>query len=362
MKNIVFIGNARCYHTLDWYRSAIGLLYPQKIPFLTDLIESEGHLKLVNSNDQIVNLFNIDKWLLKKQSGFGNLWRNFIKLFFFPLQVIKVKQYAKKNQDILFQAHTMYYIFVCWKARVPFGGTPQGSEILVRPSRSKLYKYFAIKSLLAAEFITVDSLNMKNQIFEMCGKDSTIVQNGIDVTAIMQLNNISSIRDKIVSIRGFHPLYRIDKIFNGRLSCIHIPPIIMVYPYWEDVYKAETAIFFRNEDIDLGRLTRAALYELLSTTKLAISIPESDSSPRSVYEAIFCGCCVAVTYNPYLDSLPDCMKERIFIVDLNDQDWFQKAIDHSEVIVKKNYEPSAKALQMFDQKKSIQKVAELFYK
>ena len=80
-------------------------------------------------------------------------------------------------------------------------------------------------------------------------------------------------------------------------------------------------------DKDLGRIEKKIdLYKILNSTILAISIPESDSSPRSVYEAIFCGCAIATTYNQWIKSLPKCMKNRIIIVDLDNQDWLKVAL------------------------------------
>ena len=83
MKNVVFIGNARCFHTIDWYHNANNILYPYKTPFLTDLIESEGYFRLVQSDDLIINLHNIDRYLFNTLSKFGDIWRNIVKLLFF---------------------------------------------------------------------------------------------------------------------------------------------------------------------------------------------------------------------------------------------------------------------------------------
>lgn len=114
-------------------------------------------------------------------------------------------------------------------------------------------------------------------------------------------------------------------------------------------------------DDDLGRLDKNDMYRLLSESFLVISIPESDSSPRSVYESIFSGCCVAVTYNQWIESLPQCMKNRLFIVDLDDPLWLEKAFEFAKKCVLVPYVPSEEALEMFDQRKSIGKVIEKLY-
>lgn len=359
--DIIFVGNARCYHTMDWYRNAKVVCMPRRVLFATDLIESEGHTKLINEDDKIVPLYNVDWLLLSKQSKFGNLWRNIIKLLAFPLQVSKLKTLFKSYPNAVYHAHTMYYMFVCWVAGINFIGTPQGSEILVRPDRSRLYKYFAIKSLLAAKHITVDSVKMKERIKQLCGADSLVVQNGIDIESIENIIKNISNRDKITSIRAITPLYRINEICDARAHSEQKPALTFFYPFWEDEYKGLVSEKFRDDDKDLGRIPRNTMYKLLASTLLAISIPKSDSSPRTVYEAIFCGCCVAVAYNTYIDALPECMKERLFIVDLDDNQWIDNAIKFAETITRKPYKASESALMLFDQRNSMKIVSDAFY-
>lgn len=362
--NVIFIGNARCFHTMDWYRSAKEILFPKKVLFVTDLIQSEGHTKLVNQTDDLIHLYNIDWLLLPKQSKFGNIWRNFIKAIFLPIQVLRLKSLLRSflhSSSLLFHAHTMYYMAICWLAGVNYIATPQGSEILVRPYRSNVYRYFAVMSLLAAKYVIVDSVNMQQGILELCGKESTVVQNGIDISAILNIIIGSVARKKIVSNRGIYPLYRIDQIIQGRASSSSESPLVFIYPMWEDNYKAKCFDRLESFDLDLGRLPKEKMYELLASTLLVISIPKSDSSPRSVYEAIFCGCCVAVTYNPWIESLPGCMRQRLHIVDLSDNHWFSKSIDYALAITKVPYVPSEAALNLFDQKKSMQLLSNSFY-
>jgi hypothetical protein len=361
MKKIIFIGGARDYHVIDWYRTVKEICGNKEVVFVTDSIEGEGFEKLINEADRVVKLLNIDWLLFRNQSRYGNIWRNFVKLIFIPLQVMRLAAIAKKNRDAVFHAMPMYYMFLCRLARIPYIGTPQGSEVLVRPDRSKMYKYFATKALLAAKNVTVDSVNMQNKIIQLCGKESTVIQNGIDVEAISHEVMNSRKRENVVSIRGFTPLYRINEIFDGRASSLQKPQLHLFYPFWEDTYRTTVSKRFELGDCDLERLSRQKMFELLTSTLLAISIPISDSSPRSVYEAIFCGCCVAVTYNPWIDALPECMKSRLFIVDLKDNLWFEKAIEQAKYITTNDYKPSEEALELFDKKRTMQKMVDLFY-
>ena len=359
---IIFIGNARDYHAIDWYRTVKKICSSRYVIFATDLIDSEGHLKIVRDDDNIIHLYNVDWLLLKKQSKIGNLWRNLIKFIASPLQISKIKALKYKYPYSIFHAHTMYYMFLCWMARINFIGTPQGSEILVRPNKSIIYKYFASKSLNAAKYVSVDSKSLQDKIRDLCGKDAIVIQNGIDVSTILRnKNDINKERTNVTSFRGMYPLYCIEEIMEGRKRSKLKPPLTFIYPYWEESYKKTILSNFRQGDKDLGRLSSDNMFELLFATVLAISIPKSDSSPRSVYEAIFCGCCVAVTYNPWIEYLPSCMRSRLFIVDLEDEGWFDKGIEFANEITKSPFIPSQLALDSFDQERTMKRVTEMFY-
>lgn len=361
MKKIIFIGNARDYHAMDWYRTILKLRNGRNVFFATDLIHSEGHTCIVKHSDHILHLFNIDHFLLKRQSKQGNIWRNFIKLIFSIIQVNRIKSIAKRNPDAIFHAHTMYYMFLCWMAKISFIATPQGSEILVRPNRSKLYKWFAVKSLMAARSILVDSDSLKNAIQKLCNKHSYVIQNGIDIASISAMSSEIEDRTHITSIRGLAPIYRIDEIIEERNRLSHEMALSFIYPFWDINYKSNCFSKLNEADLDLGRLNKKDMYLHLSRSLLAISIPTSDSSPRSVYESIFSGCCVAVTYNRWIESLPECMKSRLYLVDINNPGWLEKAVAHAKMVTANPYRPSPEAIEMFDQNKTMHRVLKQFY-
>lgn len=361
-KKIVIVGGARDYHAMDWYRVIQQVAPHRKILFLTDLIAGEGFEKILTAKDKVKYLFVIDKLLLSKQSTIGNIWRNFIKIAILPLQVVKLRSFAHKHPQSIYHAHPMYYMLLCWLAGVEFIGTPQGSEILVRPNRSRIYKYFAIQVLRAAKSITVDSQSMQDKIFELSERKSILIQNGIDMDSISKLQPVDYLRDRIISFRGMTPLYQIKEIVTAREHSNNNYPLTFIYPFWDIDYKSSIKEFLQQDDIDLGRLAKDEMFQLLSETMLAISIPKSDSSPRSVYEAIFSGCCVAVTNNRWIDAIPPCMKKRLFIVDLSDTKWFDKAIEYAQELSTQPYRPSQEALAMFDQTKSMAQAVEILYK
>lgn len=361
MKDITIVGNARCYHAMDWFRSISGLIADtRRIEFLTDLIDSESHKVLVRPDDPIVDLYNIDWLLLRRQSRFGDIWRNMIKLAAAPVQVLKLKTYARQHPDNVYHAHTMYYMFLSWLAGLHYVGTPQGSEVLVRPHRSRFYRYMSIRALRAARLVTVDSSVMRDQIRTLAGVDAIIIQNGVEIEKLVACRSTGA-RDAVVSLRGFTDLYRIAEIAAARNRSRHKTELTFIYPFWADNYKQSLQAELTPTDRDLGRLDKDAMFALLGRTLLAISIPRSDSSPRSVYEAIFAGACVAATRAPWYEILPPCMKARIFIVDLEQDGWLDSALDFATQRRGQAYVPSPEAIEMFSQSRSMARAIGAIY-
>ena len=365
-KNIVFLCGARDFHAMDWYRSAEEQLPKEQLCILTDLIAGEGFKKIISEKDNVHFLVILDKLLLKGQSKIGNIWRNILKLIMLPIQILLIKRFNKRNPNSIFYAHSMYYLWLAAGANVDFIGTPQGSDILVKPFKSKAYKTLSIWALRSAKYITVDSEKMKDKVFQISGIEAKIIQNGIDINSIQNKKSLTSnkakfTRDLLLSIRGFSPLYRIEELLiarNKKNSNSDLP-ITFIYPFYEEEYKQKLKKYFTVNDLDLGRINRNEMYDLLFKSKLVYSIPSSDSSPRSVYESIFCGCAVAITYHPFYDNLPLSMKERIIVINLENKNWFIDAVYEANKIVCSNFLPCDMALDLFDQRRSFKKILNL---
>lgn len=358
---LVFVCGARDFQAIDKIRQTEKVIDKSKISILTDLIESESQKKLVTNDDNIFHLFNIDKLLFKKQSRLGDIWRNLIKTIFIPIQVKKLKAFYKANPTAVYHAITTYYMFLCYKAHVPFVGTPQGSEVLVRPDKSKLYKKMLSKALKAAKLVAVDSLRMKNKIKAIANVEAVILKDGFNTDQIFETKSKQDKSVKVLSFRGVTPLYQIEEIIDARNNSKSKLPITLLYPFNEAGYKTLIEEKLESLDQDLGRLGKSQLYETMSNTMLAVSIPQSDSSPRSVYECILSGACVAITYFEYYDELPECMKNRIILVDIKKSSWFDHAVEFAEKKSKTPYTPSKEALEMCDEKRTIKKVIETLY-
>lgn len=360
MKPICFVASARDYHAIDWYRTVKNLCRDRRVFIATDLIESEGIERLVDERDEVVHLFDLDRWLFKRQSKFANNWRNIIKVIAVPLAAYRLNSLSKKV-DAIFHAHSMYYIFLCWLARVEFIATPMGSDVLVRPDRSKVYRLFTIYSLRAAAAITVDSSALQEKVRLLCEKDSHIIQNGIDSNGTLIYREQRNNRTKVISIRGMDPNYRIFELVQARNSSSYPALFDFIYPFHEENYLDSIKKLLNAEDRDHGRVSKEVMYQMLGKSFAVFSIPISDSSPRSVYEAIFCGAIVVVSYSKWVELLPRCMRSRVIVVDIKQQNWFEDALQASQRICSIPFNPSREALELFDEIEAMKMVCRKFY-
>lgn len=362
----VFLCGARDYHAIDWYKSSrMANIKPCPI-ILTDLIVSEGFKCLVCDDDNVYRLLIIDRILFSKQSYLGDIWRNLIKLLVFPIQVVLIRIFALRNPHSLYYAHSMYYIWLAWAAGLKFVGTPQGSDILIKPFKSKIYRLLSRISMRSALLVTVDSTRMANAVNLISNRYPLIIQNGIDLPSIRRIlgddqSVDTQLRTRVVSFRGFTSLYCIHEILKARncsvsnLGC----DLDFIYPFYDQHYLDKAQSLVSESDRFLGRILRERMYHLFAHSLLCISIPSSDSSPRSVYEAIFCGAPVAVTDNNYIYDLPSSMRSRIIVVDLEDPNWFDYAVTHAHLILKQKFTPCLDALSNFDQLSSFKRLHHL---
>lgn len=361
MKSIIFVASARDYHAMDWYCIVKRLCPQRKVAVVTDLIVGEGFEKIVSADDEIFLLFPTDKVLLSDQSRLGNLWRNIVKLAVIPILAVRLNAFSRANDEPILHAHSMYYIFLCWIARVEFIGTPMGSDVLVRPDQSRLYRYFTIKALRSAASITVDSVALQKKIFQLCGVSSVIIQNGIDSEITKPCRELGNNRSRVLSIRGFDPNYRILDLVRVRNQAKNKVRLDFIYPFYERNYRNLVKAELYESDEDYGRVDKNHMYQMFTESLLVISIPISDSSPRSVYEAIFCGCCVAVSHGIWVEALPRCMRSRIFIVDITSATWFDDALLFARNVCVTPFVPSAEALQVYDEMEAMKAVCRRFY-
>jgi hypothetical protein len=216
-------------------------------------------------------------------------------------------------------------------------------------------------ALRKASIITVDSHHLYLKVKELSNSESHLIQNGIDCVGTGLYRQSINNRCRCVSARAIDINYRIKELVHSRNIFMPELKLDFIYPYYEYSYLKSVRSLFQVNDSDFGKLNKDQMYQLFSESCLVISIPTSDSSPRTVYEAIFCGACVAVSYNSWIDSLPFCMKDRLIVIDLSDPNWLKQAWSFASKKSKTVYIPSKEAVQIFDQYESMQIMNDKFY-
>jgi hypothetical protein len=334
--DLVFLCNTRDFHAMDWVRSFKELCGYEPVIF-TETRSGEG-LKDLSKDYQLVhNLFIIDFFLFSNQNKFNSTYRNFLKILLIPLQIIifKIKIKRFKLHKSIFHCHGMYYSLLASLSGVKFISTPQGSEILIR-YYSFLYRTVADFIFKKSFFVTVDSISMKKKINKLFKKKVYVIQNGIDIDLIKNIKLSSNPKRKnaAISPRGMTSLYRIKEIifaFNSLKN--NLDSIDFCYPFFDINYLKNIKKINKCNSKYFGQLQRAELIKKYLEYKYVISIPTSDSSPRSVYEAVICGCIVIVQYNDYLLQLPKLIKNRIIAVDIKNPNWLEEALQKAKACI-----------------------------
>lgn len=345
----MFICGAKDFHAMDKYFRLVNVLGNEKILLVTDTLSGEGQISLLNKNSNYTKLLIIDKFTLKNLSRLGNIIRNFFKLLFIPFQALLLKKKWLKYEPHIVHAAPIYYMLLAYFAGIPYVGTPQAGEILERSKRNIIYRFFAKLAIKNADKIIVDSYLLSKEINNNFGVNSAIIRNGFDSNYALSFQKFNYKKNRLLSIRGIQSNYQLIDLVRANKINQTVLPIDFVYPFKDLNYFTYLKKNSGQYDNFLGKLDKKELYNLMSKALLTISIPDSDSSPRSVYESIFCGSIVAVTNLPFLKELPSCMLSRIFIVDINNKFWLQEAINYAELNYHNNYIPSQSALEFCDQ-------------
>ncbi len=341
---LFFIGSAKDFHLYDWYLS-FKKVCNDDVHIITDNIKSEGYSSF--SYSKITKLFIIDNFLFTFESSFTNKFRNFVKFVVIPLQILLVRRFFKNisTKPLVF-AHSTYYGFLMSFTNVNYCFIPQGSEVLVRPFNSKLYSLFLKRACSKSSLISVDSTNMKNILNEF-GFKAVVTQNGIDTHFL--INHFNNNSDFIFSsIRGITPNYRISEIvkqieFNDL-------KLNICSPFVDESYFNE---FIDSKSINNhGKLSKSDFYIFLSRSKFVLSIPVSDSSPKSVYEAIFLGCILLVSDNNFLSLLPTSMASRVFVVNPENHNWLFDFLEKYKNYDFGDFIPCEDAINIFDRYKN----------
>ena len=214
----------------------------------------------------------------------------------------------------------------------PLISSAWGSDVLVAAGVNRPRARLALRS---SDLVFVDSAHLGREAGSLAGSDIPveIVRTGLDLDAfspgdpIAARNALGLPADGtlVVGIRGLHPIYNPELLLDAFARVHERRPgvrLLLKHPN-EAVPKSVRETIARlgldNDVIVLGSVPHEQLPEVYRAADVVVSIPSTDSSPRSVWESLACGRPVVVSDLPWArDELAS--GERALLVGLDPEE------------------------------------------
>ncbi len=188
------------------------------------------------------------------------------------------------------------------RKRIPLVLTTWGSDVLLLPNQSLLYKLMVKYSLKRADFITADAKFMAEAVEKLSGRTDTLVTNfGIDIQR--EPSNLY-IKEKIIYSNRLHKdLYNIDLVILG------LKAFLTTNKDWKLLIAANGENTCKLQKLAAEELPPES-YEFVGfvsfdeniqnyqRAKIFVSIPQSDGTAVSLLEAMAYGCIPIVSDLP----------------------------------------------------------------
>ena len=300
--NILFIASSSDWHVDLWVkyftRDHSVFLFTDKEDYLKD--QAFANVNILHSSGYLGGILNFFK---------SNSHRLFQvnKLLSAKFFAKKIDEYIEKHEIDIVHAHSLYYGYVASFIRsgAPVVFTPMGSDVILHAQSDFIYRYMAQKSFAKARVVTGDSVVLQRKGLNVGAKKdhNFIVQNGVDSSIFFPMSN--NIREEygvenserlIFSPRAITPIYNIDTIIDSlaflkgqgyKFKCMFS---FAFGDDYSDSLKATTvSLGLEKNVIWLGFLSYQDMAKYYNAADVVVSVPSSDSSPKSVYEALFCG-------------------------------------------------------------------------
>ena len=299
--NILFIGSHSDWHVDLWAKY---FTKEHQVYLFSDkenyLVNQEYHKVTVIKSEgvfgRILNKFNFKSHKLHQLN-----------------KLLSVRVYAKQVDVIInkydidiIHAHSLYYGYLAsfTKSNVKIVFTPMGSDIILHAQSNILYRYMAHNAFKKAHITTGDSLFLQEQGYKVGAKKNNnyIIQNGVDsdvffpkTNNLRQFYGVTGDEILIFSPRAITPLYNIDIILEaiqGLVNTGHNVKCMLSFAfgdeYSEKLKKQTQDLGIVNNILWLGYLSYEDMAKHYNAADIVVSVPSSDSSPKSVYEAMFC--------------------------------------------------------------------------
>lgn len=190
------------------------------------------------------------------------------------------------------------------KRKFPLVVTTWGSDVLVLPKQNWIKKKIAQKALSYANTVTADASFMEKAIVDLAPFSKVVIANfGIELSEGLNTDEINQKQDVIYSNRLHYSLYNIHLIIEG------FAEFIKTHPTWKLIIAGRGDLTDDLKELAkkqlpvesyefVGFIKKEQNYQYYKTSKIWISIPESDGTAVSLLEAMHFGCIPVVSDLP----------------------------------------------------------------
>lgn len=223
-------------------------------------------------------------------------------------KVPAIRRIIKKIKPDILHAHyaTSYGLAGALAGFHPYIITALGTDVLISPFQSKIYKIAVKYALRKADWITAMADHMRDKIISLGinpQKISTVVF-GIDPEIFNTSNRIIG-KEKFVitSTRNFEKVYNVNDLIEAFAIVQKKLPIAFLNLIGSGSLEAQ--IKAKVDELNLidsvkffGRIPQLEISEILQKSHVFVSVSSSDGNNISLNEAMACGCFSVVTDIP----------------------------------------------------------------
>ena len=240
----------------------------------------------------------------------------------------EVKSLLKKIKPDIFHSHyaTSYGITGAFCGFHPYIITTLGTDVLISPQQSYIYKLLLKYAFSKADWITAMSDHMKAAVVNLGVDPSkiTTIPFGIDPVVFNDSHRKTSTEKFIItSTRNLEPIYNIPHLINSvAIAKKTIPNIHLNLIYVSASLLDEIKYLVKEKGLEnfvtfYGKVSQHKIAEVLNQSHLFISVSLSDGNNISLNEAMACGAfCIATNIPANTQWIQD--GENGFLIKIND--------------------------------------------
>jgi len=259
-----------------------------------------NYIKLIDGYfDEILLITNTKD----KDNNINSIEVDFRLSFNIPFSIKKIKNIINDFKPTIIHIHQANsYAFLtlfAYKKNIPVVLTAWGSDILINPKNSFLYKKALEYTLKKVDIVTSDSLYMANEILKYYpGTNTKIVNFGVEIEA-----DCEEKESVIYSNRLHNKLYNIDKIIYAFKNFVQDNKewklvLGATGNQTEKLKKLVSQLKLQDSVEFIGWVDSSVNNKMYQKAKIYISIPSSDATSISLLEAISCNCICFVSNLP----------------------------------------------------------------